>query len=112
MHLWTLRAACELLHSGVAGIFGPQAKSTMDHIQSMCDTLDIPHIVARWDVEPKRGNVVNLYPHTDTLFTVLLIPINYNTGDLRISALTTRGLTQEFVVRITNPRLHKMFKLK
>ncbi|XP_032677549.1 glutamate receptor ionotropic, kainate 2-like isoform X2 [Odontomachus brunneus] len=61
---------CELLSSGVAGIFGPQAKSTVDHVQSTCDTLDIPHIAARWDAEPKRGNVVNLYPHADTLSTV------------------------------------------
>ncbi|EFN84995.1 Glutamate receptor, ionotropic kainate 2 [Harpegnathos saltator] len=62
--------ACELLGSGVAGMFGPQGKSTVDHVQSMCDTLDIPHIAARWDPEPKRGNMVNLYPHANTLSTV------------------------------------------
>lgn len=72
MHLWALRAACELLSNTVAGIFGPQSKSTVDHVQSICDALDIPHIVARWDPEPKRGNVVNLYPHANTLSTVLL----------------------------------------
>ncbi|XP_014479810.1 PREDICTED: glutamate receptor ionotropic, kainate 2-like [Dinoponera quadriceps] len=61
--------ACELLGNGVAGIFGPQDRSTVDHVQSTCDTLDIPHIAARWDPEPKRGNV-NLYPHADTLSMV------------------------------------------
>ncbi|EZA54442.1 Glutamate receptor, ionotropic kainate, partial [Ooceraea biroi] len=59
--------ACELLSSKVAGIFGPQDKSTASHIQSMCDTLDIPHIAARWDPKPKRGNTINLYPHPDKL---------------------------------------------
>ncbi|XP_011645300.1 glutamate receptor ionotropic, kainate 2-like isoform X1 [Pogonomyrmex barbatus] len=59
--------ACELVSSEVAGIFGPQDKSTASYVQSMCDTLDIPHIVARWDSEPKRSNVINLYPHSDIL---------------------------------------------
>ncbi|RLU25956.1 hypothetical protein DMN91_002119 [Ooceraea biroi] len=62
--------ACELLSSKVAGIFGPQDKSTASHIQSMCDTLDIPHIAARWDPKPKRGNTINLYPHPDKLSMV------------------------------------------
>jgi hypothetical protein len=57
----------------VAAIFGPQDKSTADYVQSMCDTLDIPHIATRWDSEPKRGNVINLYPHPEVLSTVLHI---------------------------------------
>lgn len=73
MHFWALRAACELVNNGVAGIFGPQDKSTANHVQSMCDTLDIPHIAARWDSEPKRGNVINLYPHPDALSMVLIL---------------------------------------
>lgn len=75
----------------MAGIFGPQSKSTVDYVQSMCDTLDIPHITARWDPEPKRGNVVNLYPHADTLSTVLH---TFDYGDSHDEyPLTTRGLT-------------------
>ncbi|XP_011872397.1 PREDICTED: glutamate receptor ionotropic, kainate 2-like isoform X2 [Vollenhovia emeryi] len=62
--------ACELISNGVAGIFGPQDKSTASYVQSMCDTLDIPHITARWDSEPQRGNVINLYPHPDALSMV------------------------------------------
>ncbi|XP_011157526.3 glutamate receptor ionotropic, kainate 2 isoform X2 [Solenopsis invicta] len=61
------KIACELVNNKVAGIFGPQDKSTESYVQGMCDTLDIPHIAARWDSEPKRGNVINLYPHSDTL---------------------------------------------
>ncbi|XP_028050144.1 glutamate receptor ionotropic, kainate 2 isoform X2 [Monomorium pharaonis] len=61
------KIACELVNDRVAGIFGPQDKSTASYVQSMCDTLDIPYIAARWDPELKRGNVINLYPHPNAL---------------------------------------------
>ncbi|XP_071567599.1 glutamate receptor ionotropic, kainate 2-like isoform X7 [Temnothorax nylanderi] len=71
MHFWELHhAACELIDNGVIGIFGPQDKSTASYVQSMCDTLDIPHIAARWDSELKRGNAINLHPHPDSLSMV------------------------------------------
>lgn len=77
-----LLVACEFVNSGVAAIFGPQDKSTANYVQSMCDSLDIPHIAARWDSEPKRGNVINLYPHPEVFSTVLIflllfLVINY-----------------------------------
>ncbi|XP_029164967.1 glutamate receptor ionotropic, kainate 2-like [Nylanderia fulva] len=64
------KIACKLVSSGVAGIFGPQDKLKADYVQSMCDTLDIPHIAARWDSKTKRDNVINLYPHPDMLSMV------------------------------------------
>ncbi|XP_072745112.1 glutamate receptor ionotropic, kainate 2-like isoform X2 [Anoplolepis gracilipes] len=64
------KRACKLVNRGVAGIFGPQNKLTANYVESMCDTLDIPHIAARWDSESKRGNVINLYPHPDMLSMV------------------------------------------
>lgn len=70
MNLHEIFVACEFINSGVAAIFGPQDKSTADYVQSMCDTLDIPHIAARWDSEPKRGNVISLYPHPEVLSMV------------------------------------------
>ncbi|XP_077258767.1 glutamate receptor ionotropic, kainate 2-like isoform X6 [Temnothorax americanus] len=71
MHFWELHhAACELIDNGIIGIFGPQDKSTASYVQSMCDTLDIPHIAARWDSELKRGNVINLHPHPDSFSMV------------------------------------------
>ncbi|XP_071628678.1 glutamate receptor ionotropic, kainate 2-like isoform X6 [Temnothorax longispinosus] len=71
MHFWELHhAACKLIDDGVIGIFGPQDKSTASYVQSMCDTLDIPYIAARWDSELKRGNVINLHPHPDSLSMV------------------------------------------
>ncbi|XP_012273738.1 glutamate receptor ionotropic, kainate 2 [Orussus abietinus] len=61
---------CELLGTGVAGIFGPQDKTSAGHVQSMCDTMEVPHIAVRWDPEPARGKAINLYPHADTYSTV------------------------------------------
>jgi len=65
--------ACKLINNGVIGIFDFQDKSTANYVQSICDTLDIPYIVARWDSEPKRGNVINLYPHSDALAMVFIL---------------------------------------
>lgn len=59
---------CGMLRSGVAAIFGPQSEMTASHVQSICDTLEIPHIEARWDVRQRRdGFSVNLYPHPSSL---------------------------------------------
>ena len=52
----------------MAGLFGPQSSVTSSHIQSICDTLEIPHIETRWDYRMKREDYsVNLYPHPHAL---------------------------------------------
>ena len=57
-------AVCKALKNGMAGLFGPQSSVTSSHIQSICDTLEIPHIETRWDYRMKREDYsVNLYPH-------------------------------------------------
>ena len=57
-------AVCRALKGGMAGLFGPQSSVTSSHIQSICDTLEIPHIETRWDYRMKRDDYsVNLYPH-------------------------------------------------
>ncbi|KAK8740229.1 hypothetical protein OTU49_003112, partial [Cherax quadricarinatus] len=62
------RKVCSLLKSGVAAIFGPQSGQTSDHVQSICDALEIPHIENRWDFRLTRDAYsVNLYPHPSTL---------------------------------------------
>ena len=51
-------------NKGIAAIFGPQSGTTSSHIQSICDTLEIPHIETRWDYRLIRDDYsVNLYPH-------------------------------------------------
>lgn len=64
-------AVCEMMGSGVAGIFGPYSDATSDHVQSICDAMEIPHIEMRWDSRQRRGScLVNLYPHPSTMTKV------------------------------------------
>ena len=64
----SLFAVCKALKAGMAGLFGPQSSSTSSHVQSICDTLEIPHIETRWDYRMKREDYsVNLYPHPHAL---------------------------------------------
>ncbi|XP_054269962.1 glutamate receptor ionotropic, kainate 2 isoform X2 [Macrosteles quadrilineatus] len=62
------KRVCHLLRSGVAAIFGPQSGQTASHVQSICDTMEIPHLETRWDYRLRREScLVNLYPHPTTL---------------------------------------------
>ncbi|GLV43976.1 Kainate-type ionotropic glutamate receptor subunit 1D [Carabus blaptoides fortunei] len=62
------KRVCHLLRSGVAAIFGPQSAHTASHVQSICDTMEIPHLETRWDYRLRREScLVNLYPHPTTL---------------------------------------------
>lgn len=66
-----MSAVCHLLRSGVAAIFGPQSGQTASHVQSICDTMEIPHLETRWDYRLRREScLVNLYPHPTTLSKV------------------------------------------
>lgn len=62
------KRVCHLLRSGVAAIFGPQSPQTASHVQSICDTMEIPHLETRWDFRLRREScLVNLYPHPAAL---------------------------------------------
>lgn len=62
---------CHLLQSGVAAIFGPQSGQTASHVQSICDTMEVPHLETRWDFRIRREScLVNLYPHPSALSKV------------------------------------------
>ncbi|KAK0170208.1 hypothetical protein PV328_010796 [Microctonus aethiopoides] len=62
------KRVCHLLSTGVAAIFGPQSAQTASHVQSICDTMEIPHLETRWDYRLRREScLVNLYPHPTTL---------------------------------------------
>ncbi|PSN42074.1 hypothetical protein C0J52_16393 [Blattella germanica] len=61
-------SVCKLLELGVAGIFGPRAGVTSSTVQSICDTMDIPHIETSWDTNQRRQDfLINLHPHPSTL---------------------------------------------
>nr|XP_032516825.1 glutamate receptor ionotropic, kainate 2 isoform X3 [Danaus plexippus plexippus] len=62
------KRVCHLLRSGVAAIFGPQSAPAAAHIQSICDTMELPHLETRWDYRTRREScLVNLYPHPAAL---------------------------------------------
>ncbi|KAL6264417.1 hypothetical protein P5V15_004526 [Pogonomyrmex californicus] len=71
-HVYTaFVTVCHLLRGGVAAIFGPQSAHTASHVQSICDTMEIPHLETRWDYRLRRQScLVNLYPHPTTLSKV------------------------------------------
>lgn len=50
---------CRQVQSGVQAIFGPADAIISEHIQSICDALDIPHIQMRVDLEPTIDNAVS-----------------------------------------------------
>nr|CAH7752040.1 unnamed protein product [Callosobruchus chinensis] len=62
------KKVCHLLRTGVAAIFGPQSAHTASHVQSICDTMEVPHLETRWDYRLRREScLVNLYPHPTVL---------------------------------------------
>ncbi|OAD62633.1 Glutamate receptor, ionotropic kainate 2 [Eufriesea mexicana] len=61
---------CELMGTGVAAIFGPNNRFTSEHVQSMCDTMEMPHIYGRWEPSQTRGKGINLFPHAETLSVI------------------------------------------
>ena len=65
------QSVCSLLQLGIAGIFGPHAGTTSPQVQSICDTMDIPHIETSWDASQQRQDfLVNLHPHPSILAKV------------------------------------------
>ncbi|XP_014362024.2 glutamate receptor ionotropic, kainate 2 isoform X2 [Papilio machaon] len=62
------KRVCHLLRSGVAAIFGPQSAPAAAHVQSICDTMELPHLETRWEYRTRREScLVNLYPHPAAL---------------------------------------------
>ncbi|XP_040571507.1 glutamate receptor ionotropic, kainate 2 [Lepeophtheirus salmonis] len=76
------RVTCSLLEKGVIAIFGPQNSANADHIKSITDTLEIPFMDTRWNLDnivPFGGDpdyTVNLHPDVKTLGRALIDIIN------------------------------------
>jgi len=55
------------------GVFGPQDKVVAEHVQSICNTIEVPYISVRQDPDQPsqpRGLGLNLYPHVNSLSRV------------------------------------------
>ncbi|XP_063242513.1 glutamate receptor ionotropic, kainate 2-like isoform X1 [Bacillus rossius redtenbacheri] len=69
---------CGMLLSGVVAMFGPTTGEASHVVQSICDSKDIPHIEARWDVNQHReAFLVNLYPYKGVFGKVFLDLIKF-----------------------------------
>lgn len=70
--------ACLQISNGISAIFGPQDTLLGNHIQSLCDALEIPHLEARLDLEPQIKEVsINLYPNANIIGNAIRDLINY-----------------------------------
>lgn len=60
--------ACSLLMTGVVAILGPLNGAASQHIQAICDSLEVPHIEIKPDLVLRRDDLaINLYPSYDVL---------------------------------------------
>ncbi|XP_011061884.1 PREDICTED: glutamate receptor ionotropic, kainate 2-like isoform X2 [Acromyrmex echinatior] len=64
------KKACQQVKHGVQAVFGPSDPILGQHIHSICDALDIPHLEARLDLETEAKEFsINLYPAQSLLNT-------------------------------------------
>ena len=62
------KKVCKMIKDGVAAIFGPSSQISSGHVQSICNSLSIPHIQTHWDARNVRDHFsISLYPHFQTL---------------------------------------------
>ncbi|XP_050461839.1 glutamate receptor ionotropic, kainate 2-like isoform X6 [Cataglyphis hispanica] len=62
------KKACQQVKYGVQAIFGPSDPILGQHIHSICDALDIPHLEARLDLDAEAKEFsINLYPAQNLL---------------------------------------------
>lgn len=55
---------CSSLESGIGAVFGPEGYEASTIIQSICDSMEIPHIKTHWGTNPKKqpNYYLNVYP--------------------------------------------------
>ena len=62
------KKVCRQLETGVQAIFGPTDPLLATHIQSICESFDIPHIETRIDMDTNvKEFSINLYPSQHSL---------------------------------------------
>ncbi|KAK6641282.1 hypothetical protein RUM44_012991 [Polyplax serrata] len=67
------QTVCDLMGTGVAGIFGPSSPESAIHVQSICDAKEIPHVEIKWNPYQKNKlRSLNIYPHPSSLSQALV----------------------------------------
>ncbi|KAK4305191.1 hypothetical protein Pmani_022910 [Petrolisthes manimaculis] len=71
------RKVCSLLSSGIVSIFGPKSPRSSWHVQSVCDSLEVPHVHTSSHYSDVGTDFsLYLYPHPDTLSQAYIDVIN------------------------------------
>jgi glutamate receptor, ionotropic, invertebrate len=61
------QSICKMMKNGISGIVhGPLAANSAVHVQSICDTKEMPLIETRFDYYTQQP-IINLHPHPETL---------------------------------------------
>ncbi|CAG2101851.1 unnamed protein product, partial [Medioppia subpectinata] len=64
---------CGLLRNGVVAVLGPHDSIASMHVQSICETFEIPHIETRYDFESYRADLsLNLYPRPSLITDAII----------------------------------------
>ncbi|GFR85424.1 ionotropic glutamate receptor [Elysia marginata] len=62
------RKLCRMTEEGIVAMFGPISTVAAGHIQSVCNSFEIPHLQWRWDPRESREYFsISLYPQYLTL---------------------------------------------
>ncbi|KAI5645987.1 ligand-gated ion channel domain-containing protein [Phthorimaea operculella] len=95
-------AACELLEKRVFGIIGPQNKDTLQHVQSIADYYEIPHILLHPDeTHSSDWFAVNLYP-SHIVFSQIFVDIIQAKGWEEFTIIYEGAETLPFLDNILN----------
>ncbi|KAJ1532308.1 hypothetical protein ONE63_000916 [Megalurothrips usitatus] len=70
----TGKRLCNITKHGVAAVFGPKSSETAGIVTSICETLEIPHILTHWDTYPSPAAKyqINIHPDPKSLSQALV----------------------------------------
>ncbi|XP_069132310.1 glutamate receptor ionotropic, kainate 2-like isoform X2 [Argopecten irradians] len=105
------KKVCREVKTGIAAMFGPVSSISSGHVQSICNSLSIPHIQAHWDSQEYYS--ISVYPDYLTLSRAYRELIEYwgwtsftvlyedNDGLVRLQEVlkTTKGTDMKITVR-------------
>lgn len=102
-----------MANQGIAAIFGPSSGTTAGIVKSVCEHLEIPHIIYHWSSEPLGGYrlqerkimSLNVYPDNEKLSEALAaLIIDYSWKSFTIIYQTDESLMRlKDVLQIHNP---------
>lgn len=122
------KKVCREVKEGIAAMFGPVSSISAGHVQSICNSLSIPHIQAHWDSRDTRDYFsISLYPDYLALSKAFKNLIEYwgwtsftvlyedNDGLVRMQEVlkATKGTDMKITVRKLDPHVENyvhMFK--